>query len=74
MLFQKAGIYVHALHYALGNLTRDLKELEAAGLIAGNAELLAELGYWRCVNIGAGLHLAISILEEKGHFRSEVFP
>jgi 3-oxoacyl-[acyl-carrier-protein] synthase III len=54
MLFQKAGIYVYALNYALGDLTRDLKELEAAGLIAGNAQLLAELGYWRCVNIGAG--------------------
>ncbi len=52
LAFKDAGIFLWGLNYALGELSRDLTELEAAGLLAGGAATLAEIGYRHSLSLG----------------------
>ena len=52
LLFKGAGLFIWGLNYAMGSVPSDLEELSAAGLIAGDASVLAQMGYHRCLSLG----------------------
>lgn len=48
--YRAAGIFIWGLNHALGDVSRDLEELNAAGLLVGDAASLVQTGYHR--NLG----------------------
>jgi hypothetical protein len=52
LIYRHAPIFIHSFRHKLGSVRRDLNELKAGKLLAGNVETLAAMGYHYCFGLG----------------------